>query len=363
MQSRERERTVAFTAAVSAPEPAGASVNDSQRPSVTMTTTAILSLFGRSDQYFYKSSTSTSTSTSSYSTCTSSSSPSSCSSTSCWCYFLPSSPSSSPTFSSPSSPSTCTSSSTSSSSSSSSLSSSRPICSSSRALPRRSQPDIDSNINTTNTNSNHQRTTISTCTSNTSNNNNNNTDTNTNSHPMLWSTPFHHHRHQHHHRGDGKTLRHQHHHHRSIATLPLFVMIFLTSLLVNPVASSGMFEFRFDSFDNPLGRDQDGNCCNNRSTSSSTNYHGLRGIISDSSSPVMSSSSDAASCTSPCRIFFRVCLKHYQNNIDTDTPCTFGEVTTPVLGNNGIQNPGYTVGIQFNFSWPVSSSPLSPDTP
>lgn len=150
-------------------------------------------------------------------------------------------------------------------------------------------------------------------------------------HPMLWSTGF--------------SLQ---------LALPLF-FIFLITITSHPVSASGVFEFRFDSFDNPLARDQDGNCCNNRSSSSSSSSSYLRDSVM--------SSSDAASCSNPCRIFFRVCLKHYQNNIDTDTPCTFGEVTTPVLGNNGIQTPGYIVPIPFNFSWPVSSSPLSPDTP
>lgn len=105
------------------------------------------------------------------------------------------------------------------------------------------------------------------------------------------------------------------------------------------VASSGVFEFRFDRFENPLARDQDGHCCSNSSSSSVSS----------------SSASSSAACSSTCRIFFRVCLKHYQNNIDTDTPCTFGEVTTPVLGDNGIKKPGYIVPIFFNFSWPVSS--------
>lgn len=115
------------------------------------------------------------------------------------------------------------------------------------------------------------------------------------------------------------------------------------------VSSSGVFEFRFDRFENPLSRDQDGICCNNRTSPSILSSSAL---VSSSSS---SASSDPAACSSACRIFFRVCLKHYQNNIDTDTPCTFGEVTTPVLGDNGIKKAGYTVPIFFNFSWPVSS--------
>ena len=138
------------------------------------------------------------------------------------------------------------------------------------------------------------------------------------------------------------------------------VIICLINQLI-PVTGSGVFEFRFDSFDNPLGRDQDGNCCNNRSSLTSTSKSSIFSSLSSSSSSVAtysrdSSGGDSAACSHPCRIFFRVCLKHYQNNIDTDTPCTFGEVTTPVLGNNGIQASGYIVPIHFNFSWPKTCS-------
>lgn len=158
-------------------------------------------------------------------------------------------------------------------------------------------------------------------------------------------------------------------HEYNMTTKVLTIVIICLLNLLNPVTGSGLFEFRFDSFDNPLGRDQDGNCCNNRSSLASASTSSLFTSLPSSASSASSvatylrdpSGGDSASCSHPCRIFFRVCLKHYQNNIDTDTPCTFGEVTTPVLGNNGIQASGYIVPIHFNFSWPVSS-PLSPLT-
>jgi delta len=64
-------------------------------------------------------------------------------------------------------------------------------------------------------------------------------------------------------------------------------------------------------------------------------------------------------CADKCQTFFRVCLKHYQTNIDPSPPCTFGEVITPVFNdssvlfkdNNRFDN---TIRFPFNFSWPVS---------
>ena len=89
------------------------------------------------------------------------------------------------------------------------------------------------------------------------------------------------------------------------------------------------------SFTNSLGLNEDGNCCNGIKQSSGT-------------------------CSSTCRTFFRVCLKHYQNDIKTDTPCTFGTITSPVIGNNSFNVPdilqSFTnpVKLPFDFAWPVS---------
>lgn len=67
-------------------------------------------------------------------------------------------------------------------------------------------------------------------------------------------------------------------------------------------------------------------------------------------------------CIGTCKTRFRVCLKHYQAKIDTTSPCTFGDVVTPVLGENtinlttqshqmGFINP---IRFPFDFTWPVS---------
>lgn len=99
-----------------------------------------------------------------------------------------------------------------------------------------------------------------------------------------------------------------------------------------------MFELRLDTFVNEFGRDADGTCCRGVKTSTGM-------------------------CSGTCRTRFRVCLKHYQTTIDPNPPCTYGEVLTPVLGNNsvrleptndpetGFANP---IVFSFDFSWVVS---------
>jgi len=67
-------------------------------------------------------------------------------------------------------------------------------------------------------------------------------------------------------------------------------------------------------------------------------------------------------CEPGCRTFFRVCLKHFQAVVSPG-PCTFGSVSTPVLGTNsfavgdnssgGGRNP---LQLPFNFTWPVSTA-------
>ncbi|GIY10562.1 delta-like protein D [Caerostris darwini] len=104
---------------------------------------------------------------------------------------------------------------------------------------------------------------------------------------------------------------------------------------VSQAECSGMFEIRLDNFVNEFGRDADGTCC--------------RGVRSPS-----------GMCSGTCRTRFRVCLKHYQTTIDPNPPCTYGEVLTPVLGNNSVQldtindpETGFTnpIVFSFDFSW------------
>lgn len=107
------------------------------------------------------------------------------------------------------------------------------------------------------------------------------------------------------------------------------------------VVCSGVFELRLKSFINENGKDHLGQCCGGE-------RHGR--------------------CTTPCHTRFRVCLKHFQNTIDTTSACTFGDVMTPVLGENNVHLgdsatnvPGFSNPIRFpfDFSWPVSCQKIS----
>lgn len=104
------------------------------------------------------------------------------------------------------------------------------------------------------------------------------------------------------------------------------------------VLSSGSFELRIKNFTNSLGRLSSGQCCDG-------------------------SSSSSAPCMAPCRTKFRVCLNIYQANIDTKSPCTFGDITTPVLGGNSLDVPNLNVEgfsnpivFPFDFTWPGTFS-------
>ncbi|KAM3919230.1 delta-like protein 4 [Leptodactylus fuscus] len=65
---------------------------------------------------------------------------------------------------------------------------------------------------------------------------------------------------------------------------------------------------------------------------------------------------DGGSCLPNCRIFFKICLKHYQTVVSPG-PCTFGNVVTPVLESGGYMNgfPNY-IRVPFNFTWPKTFS-------
>lgn len=84
-------------------------------------------------------------------------------------------------------------------------------------------------------------------------------------------------------------------------------MNLLWTLLPQSCSGEGVFELSLSSFESfDRFRDVTGQCC------------------------------DGQSCTGSCRTFFRVCLQHYQNSIDPNGDCTFGQVITPVLGNDTI---------------------------
>lgn len=102
---------------------------------------------------------------------------------------------------------------------------------------------------------------------------------------------------------------------------------------------SGVFELRLKYFKNDYGKDRDGFCCSGK-TDPVTNQ-----------------------CIGTCRTRFRVCLKNYQAKIDMSSPCTFGDVMTPVVGENSMnltalnENLNFVNPIRFpfDFTWPVST--------
>lgn len=115
-----------------------------------------------------------------------------------------------------------------------------------------------------------------------------------------------------------------------------YVSFFLVSMRFQ-VHSSGLFELRLKYFKNDYGKDKEGLCCSGRSDSV-TNQ-----------------------CIGTCKTRFRICLKHYQAKIDTTSPCTFGDVVTPVVGENSMNltaanQPNFINPIRFpfDFTWPVS---------
>ncbi|CAG2100574.1 unnamed protein product [Medioppia subpectinata] len=101
------------------------------------------------------------------------------------------------------------------------------------------------------------------------------------------------------------------------------------------------------SFINDLSRDAVGNCCHSSAVQSGDN-------------------AGQQQCSEKCQTFFRVCLKHYQTNIDPSPPCTYGEVITPVFNASTVyvshQNAptlvddDHTIRFPFNFSWPGTFS-------
>nr|KAF7431647.1 hypothetical protein H0235_004571 [Vespula pensylvanica] len=103
------------------------------------------------------------------------------------------------------------------------------------------------------------------------------------------------------------------------------------------VNASGVFELRLKSFVNEYGKDSLGKCCSG-------------------------TTSRTGECSGVCKTRFRVCLKQYQVKIDTTTPCTYGDVVTPVLGENivnlspNVALPSFTNPIRFpfEFTWPAA---------
>uniref|UniRef100_A0A0N7Z9Z0 Delta-like protein n=1 Tax=Scylla olivacea TaxID=85551 RepID=A0A0N7Z9Z0_SCYOL len=83
------------------------------------------------------------------------------------------------------------------------------------------------------------------------------------------------------------------------------------SIIICETSANAVFELKLKHFVNSYGRDIKGHCC--------SGYRDTQG-----------------QCSGGCNTKFRVCLKVYQEIIDPNSPCTFGEATTPVLGENDV---------------------------
>ncbi|KAL7291379.1 hypothetical protein TKK_0014973 [Trichogramma kaykai] len=121
------------------------------------------------------------------------------------------------------------------------------------------------------------------------------------------------------------------------STIALGLFLALLGLTTQLCSASGVFELRLKRFDNLNGKDSLGKCC--------------------AGQPLPGSDE----CSGRCRVRFRICLKQYQVNIDTSTPCTYGDVVTPVLDDpaklklntSDFTNP---ISFPFDFTWPGTFS-------
>uniref|UniRef100_A0A146LSY1 Delta-like protein n=2 Tax=Lygus hesperus TaxID=30085 RepID=A0A146LSY1_LYGHE len=114
------------------------------------------------------------------------------------------------------------------------------------------------------------------------------------------------------------------------------VLATLASYFPTMIVCSGVFELKVLGLENPLGRDSTGECC----------------TATDPVPP------PGSACPAPCPARLRACLKHYQAQVDTTSPCTFGDLVTPVLGSNTLKLApnGHLISFPFDFTWPGTFS-------
>lgn len=103
------------------------------------------------------------------------------------------------------------------------------------------------------------------------------------------------------------------------------------------VRATGSFELQILGIQNTRGELSNGSCCN------------LDDVRLDN-----------GTCGHQCRTFFRLCLKEYQSVVSDTGPCTFGNVTTEVVGGNtfsvhGDPNLNIILKLNFTFRWTVST--------
>ncbi|KAK2716495.1 hypothetical protein QYM36_006848, partial [Artemia franciscana] len=114
------------------------------------------------------------------------------------------------------------------------------------------------------------------------------------------------------------------------STLLIVFLLYLFKLVI----SSGQFQLEILEVQNPRGHLAVHHCCGG-------------------------SLPKSTKCSRPCQTYFRLCLKEFQNNVTTTGMCSFGNVSSPVLGENNFvitepQSVGANLMLQFSFRWTKS---------
>ena len=111
--------------------------------------------------------------------------------------------------------------------------------------------------------------------------------------------------------------------------------VWLVLCIASVCHGSGYFEIQINTVRNLRGELANGTCCDGGRD------HTGRCPISDQ-----------------CDTYFGVCLKEYQSRVTVAGPCTFGNVTSSVMGGDSFTfqpgDPRARLVLPFNFAWTVS---------
>ncbi|EEC10839.1 jag2 protein, putative [Ixodes scapularis] len=102
------------------------------------------------------------------------------------------------------------------------------------------------------------------------------------------------------------------------------------------VRGSGFFELQVLGIDNPGRELLDGGCCGGVARTSGR-------------------------CPGQCNTIFRLCLKEYQASVDLAGPCTFGNLTSPLIGGSSFSvkthpDQQLLLRLPFHFSCSAAAS-------
>ena len=105
--------------------------------------------------------------------------------------------------------------------------------------------------------------------------------------------------------------------------------------LVTPICrGSGYFEININTVRNLRGELSNGSCCDGERSAGS------------------------GRCPDPCDTYVKVCLKEYQSRAMLNPRCTFGNLSSQVIGadsfNYNTGDPRARLVLPFDFAWTVS---------